>query len=296
MPKWLLRALPNMDIEGEKLREFRDAVEWTATQNGAALSSEQLVAGVVRAGTVTNAIGPIELDVQPGAILLGSGDLTSRRILAATIAGRLDPISGLLQVAGHPLPSESSKVAQLVAMADVGGLEREETEVTLGQLLTERLRLTQGQHRGASRRQRVHRLVDRINTVLVELAPGAVQVTVNSTMQQLPQRERAIALAAVALAEQSPVVILDLLDSFAQPDEESVFIGAVCRLAPESTTLLVFTPNEVGFESLRQCGDRVVSLLDLTVLERPSNVNSPSDSAVSNDSAIPNDSAQGVLK
>lgn len=296
MPKWLLRALPNMDIEGEKLREFRDAVEWTATQNGAALSSEQLVAGVVRAGTVTNAIGPIELDVQPGAILLGSGDLTSRRILAATIAGRLDPISGLLQVAGHPLPSESSKVAQLVAMADVGGLEREETEVTLGQLLTERLRLIQGQHRGASRRQRVHRLVDRINTVLVELAPGAVQVTVNSTMQQLPQRERAIALAAVALAEQSPVVILDLLDSFAQPDEESVFIGAVCRLAPESTTLLVFTPNEVGFESLRQCGDRVVSLLDLTVLERPSNVNSPSDSAVSNDSAIPNDSAQGVLK
>ena len=287
MPRWLLRVLPNMDIEGEKLREFRDAVAWTATQNDAAVSSDALVVG-----SGSRLVGPVDLDVPPGALLLVSGDLTSRRLLAATLAGRLDPISGLLQVAGHPLPSEVSKVARSVAMADVGGLEREETSATLGLLLTERLRLTQAKHRGASRRRRVQRWIDRLNAVIDELTPDAVMLSADSTLQHLPQRERAIALAAVACAEESPLVVLDLLDSFGSAADEAAFLGAVCRLSPASTTLLLFTPDEIGFESIRLCGDRVVSLLDLAAIVQLS----PDAAALSVSDSAPSDSAQGVLK
>jgi len=241
MPRWLQRALPNMDIEGENLREHRDAILWTHDQQGAALSAEGLVSGSVEAP-----IGPLDFSVPNGGLVLASGETSARRLVAATLGGRLDPLSGRAQVAGHPLPSESARVARLVAMADVGGLEREETSVTLGDLLDERMRLTQPWNRIGSRRHRVARWITRINAELALVgADRGVTVSAQSTLQELPQRERAIALATVALAEGTPVVMLDLLDSFASPTDEEAFLTAVCRLTPATTTLLIFTPSTI---------------------------------------------------
>ena len=82
----------------------------------------------------------------------------------------------------------------------------------------------------------------RINAELAIVSVGrGVIVTAQSTPQELPQRERAIALAAVALSEGTPVVVLDLLDSFASPTDEEAFLVAVCDFAPATTTLLLFT-------------------------------------------------------
>ena len=264
MPKWLQRLLPNMDIEGENLREHREAVVWTFDQNGAAISAEQLVAG-----SREYSVGPFGLGVPAGAIVLGSGDIGARRIVAATLAGRLDPLSGRAQVAGHPLPSESNRVARLVAMADVGGAERRETSVTVGELLNERLRLTQPWRRVGSTRHGVRHWIARINAVLAEVAPSdAVAVTVEATLQDLPQRERAITLASIALAEATPIVVLDQLDTFSTADDESAFLSAVCQLAPATTTIVLFTPVPVRFSSAGVHEGRPVSLLDLTALER----------------------------
>ena len=238
MPRWLQRSLPNMDIEGENLRDHRDATLWTHGQQGAALSAEGMVAG-----SEDSPIGPLTFSIPSGALVLASGDTSARRLVAATLAGRLDPLSGRAQVAGHPLPSESARVARLVALADVGGLEREETSVTLGDLLDERVRLTQPWHRLGTRRHRVERWITRINAELATPSVGrGVTVSAQSTLQELPQRERAIALATVALAEGTPIVILDLLDSFASPTDEEAFLSALCRLTPATTTVLLFTP------------------------------------------------------
>ncbi|MCU1524395.1 MAG: family transporter, partial [Microbacteriaceae bacterium] len=202
MPKWLQKLLPDMDIEGEHLREHREAVVWAVDKRGEAISAEGLYAG-----SDAHRVGPIELSVPVGALVLASGDASDRRLAAATLAGRLDPVAGRLQVAGHPLPSESARVARLVAMADVGGLERAETSVTLGELLDERLRLTQPWHRIWRGRRRAHGWIARINSVLADVAPSdAVAVGAGSTLTELPQRERAIALATIALAEGTPVV------------------------------------------------------------------------------------------
>ncbi|MCU1558587.1 MAG: family transporter [Microbacteriaceae bacterium] len=263
MPKWLSRLLPNMDIEGEHLRKHREAVVWTLDRRGEAISADGLYAG-----SAEHSVGPIDLGVPAGALVLASGDAGDRRLAAATLAGRLEPLSGRLQVAGHPLPSESGRVARLVAMADVGGLERAETSVTLGELLEERLRLTQPWYRIWRGRHRVQRWVARINSVLAEVAPsGAIMVHAGSTLNELPQRERAIALAAIALAEGTPVVVLNQLDTFARADDETAFLSAICRLAPATTTLVIGTPVAVRSAPAVASGSRPIAAIDFASLD-----------------------------
>ncbi len=245
MPKWLGRILPNVDIEGELLREHKDAVAWTAGQRGFAISTDHLVAGRLLLGTrglslETREVGPFSLSVPTGSLVAVVGDVADRRLLAATLGGRLDPISGRAQVAGHPLPSESSRVRGKVALADLGGVERAETSVTVGELLVERLELTQPWWRQFVTRRRANLWLERINSVLAA-STGRVLVPVRaaSTLVELPQLERAVTLAGLALAERTSVVLLDQLDAFATDADEHVFFTAVRALAPATTTIVV---------------------------------------------------------
>ena len=231
MPRWLGRVLPNLDIEGEQLREHREAVDW-AQSEPALITTSYLVAG-----SAERRVGPITVSIPAGSLVVASGAAVDRRLLAATLAGRLEPVSGLAQVAGHPLPSEASRVSALVALANVGGADRAEATVTVGELLTERLEMTQPWYRmWATGRQR-DKWLDRINAVA-----GSRLVSAESTLVELPQLERAIALAAVAFAERTPVVMLDQLDAFAVSDDETAFLRAVDALAPASTTIVIGTP------------------------------------------------------
>jgi RND superfamily putative drug exporter len=234
MPKWLGRILPNVDIEGERLREHRDAVSWASGQcSGQIITASELVAG---AGV--QLVGPLTLGIRPGSLVVVSGATADRRLLAATLSGRLDPVSGRAQVGGHPLPSEAGTVASLVALEDIGGTDRAEVRVGIGELLIERLRMTQPWYRTFSVHRRARSWIDRVNAVLGE--HGAVSV--RSTIEQLPQLQRAVALSAVALAEHTPVVMLDLLDAFADPHDEAIFLAALDRLAPATTTIILGQP------------------------------------------------------
>ena len=252
MPKWLGRILPNVDIEGEQLREHRHAVEWAKAEGDIALSTEYLVAG-----SREHSVGPLSISVERGSIVMASGDPVDRRLVAATLSGRLDPVSGRGQVAGHPLPSEASEARTLVALADVGGAARTETSVTIGELLAERLEMTQPWYRFFTTARSARRWLDRVNSVLGD---GRITVQTSSTLVELPQLERAVALASVALAERTPIVMLDQLDPFASDEEETAFVSAVARLAPASTTLVIGTPVPT------RCGtiaDRKVVTIDL---------------------------------
>ena len=234
MPKWLGRILPNVDIEGEKLREHRDAVSWASGQcAGQIITTSGLVAGSGR-----RLVGPLTLGIAPGALVLVSGQGADRRLLAATLSGRLDAVAGRAQVGGHPLPSESASVVRLVALEDIGGTDRAEVRVGIAELLVERLRLTQPWYRAFAVRRRARTWLARVDAVLGDghSIPGRAGI------EQLPQLERAVALAAVALAEHTPVVMLDLLDAFADPTDEAEFLRALDRLAPATTTIVLGTP------------------------------------------------------
>ena len=262
MPKWLQKLLPNMDIEGERLREHREAVVWALDQRGSAISLDGLTAG-----SAEHPVGPLSLAVPEGGLVLASGDVTDRRLLAATLAGRLDPLAGRAQVAGHPLPSESARVSRLVAMADVGGLERDDSNVTVRELIEERMRFTQPWYRSFTSWRRVQRWIARINASLAAVTADAVIVEGGSVISQLPQRERAVTLAAVALSEGTPVVMLDQLDTFAEPADETAYLRAVCRLAPASTTIIVGTPQPVRTTDARTSDGRPLGLIDLSALQ-----------------------------
>jgi RND superfamily putative drug exporter len=233
MPKWLGRVLPNVDIEGERLREHRTAVSWASGQcDGEVITADELVAG-----SGASRVGPLTLRIAPGTLVLVNGAGADRKLLAATVAGRLDPVGGRVQVAGHPLPSESAMVARLVALEDIGGSDRAEVRVGVGELLLERLRMTQPWYRVFGQHRRARSWLARVNSVL-----GGDLVTGSSTIDELPQLHRAVALSAVALAEHTPVVMLDLLDAFADPGDEVEFLRALDLLAPASTTIVLGAP------------------------------------------------------
>jgi RND superfamily putative drug exporter len=258
MPKWLGRILPNVDIEGDRLREHRDAVGWASGQcAGQIITTSGLVAGSGR-----QLVGPLTLGVKPGALVLVSGASSDRRLLAATLSGRLDPVSGRAQVGGHPLPSEGASVARLVALEDIGGTDRTEVRVGIAELLVERLRLTQPWYRAFAVHRRARSWLARVDAVLGE----GRSIPARASIEQLPQLERAVALTAVALAEHTPVVMLDLLDAFTDSADEAEFLRALDRLAPATTTIVLGTPVAPrSAPSLR----REIQNLDLDTLATP---------------------------
>jgi len=259
MPRWLSRLLPNVDIEGEQLREHRDAVVWADAQRGLAVSAENLVTG-----SGDSSVGPISLAIPPGAIAIVSGDPIDRRLLAATLAGRLAATGGRSQVAGHPLPSEAARVSRLVALADVGGVDPTDASVTIGELLAERLETTQPWFRMFTTSHRAGRWLDRVNSVLrASSTRETATVRPGSTLVELPELERAVALAALALAERTPVVMLDQLDSFASAEEEGVFVAAIRHLAPATTTVMLGTPLPPRAAVRRDVDERTVIEIDL---------------------------------
>ncbi len=259
MPRWLGRILPRADIEGEQLREHRLAVEWADQQEGMAISAEYLVVGSTDQQT-----GPISVEIPTGSLVIASGDATSRRLLAATLSGRLDPVSGRAQVMGVPIPSDSARARTLVALANVGGSERAETSVTIGQLLVERLETTQPWFRLFGNHRRADQWLQRVNTA-VRRATGreVVPVRASHTLLELPQLERAVALAAVAFAENTPVVMLDQIDSFASSDDEQAFIDALQLLAPRETTIVIGTPLPARAITLDDPDARLLLTIDL---------------------------------
>jgi RND superfamily putative drug exporter len=148
-------------------------------------------------------------------------------------------------------------VRALVALADVGGASRGQATVTIGELLTERIEMTQPWYRFLSTGRSARRWLERVNSVLGE---GRATVRPESTLVELPQLERAVALASVALAERTPIVMLDQLDPFVSDDDETAFVAAVARLAPSTTTLVIGTPIPSRGEPV---ADRALVSVDL---------------------------------
>jgi RND superfamily putative drug exporter len=224
MPAWLDRVLPHADVEGEKLRGHRQSVDWVKTQQ-----DEISAVGLV-AGSDAEPVGPFTFSVPAGSVVLLTGNRSRRRLLAATLAGRLDPIAGQLQVEGHPVPSEGSRVRRLVAMADLAGPAG---DISVGQLLEERIRLTR------ARRYRHGGHVDdwlqSINSTLAKVAPGGRRIDRATPMAALAPLEAATVLVAAAVAEGTPVVAIDQPDDFAAADQ---LLAAAALMAPPRLTII----------------------------------------------------------
>ncbi len=246
MPAWLGRLLPNVDIEGESLREHIADSVWARQQQGMAITADSLVAGAA-ASDGGPRVGPLSFAIPQGSVLLASGPAFDRRILAATLAGRLAIVDGRAQVDGHPLPSERERVARRVAMIDVGGMETSTSERGSGEgawrdpswreLVVERLSVTLPWYRAWTARRVAAEWLTRVSEVF-HTRTGA-PINADTGIRALPTLERAIALASVALSESPVVAMFDVPDAFVSSRDAQDFLDAVAALAPPGTTIVV---------------------------------------------------------
>ena len=227
LPRWLGRLLPNVDIEGEGLRQHLHDSGWAADQT-AAITADDVVFG-----RDTARFGPLNLNIPTGSIVRLTGTPAHRRVIAATLAGRLEPVSGRLQVLGLALPSERLQVMGRVALADSG--EPANSQGTVGELLLERLRLGQPWYRAGSVGGAAADWISSINR-----ARGARPlVTADSTISSLPGQVRATVLVAAALCERPGVVFVDLGDGLPEQDLGRDLETVLGVLVPSTTTVIL---------------------------------------------------------
>jgi len=262
LPAWLSRLLPNVDIEGEQLREHRDELNWAGSQTTFAMSCEYLVAGDSQ-----HRLGPISLAVPTGSLIVAAGDRHDRRIMGATLSGALPPLSGMVQVAGYPLPSHADQVRTSVALSELAGTPYGDGELPLGAMLRERLEMTQPWQRSLRTRASVRDWIARVNAALSEVtARRTVPITETTNVNALPQLERAVALAAVGLAEGTSIVFFDRFDNFESEEDEAACLTAIGRLADPMTTILFGTGTSVAVAAAIDREERNVIVVDLYLL------------------------------
>ena len=231
LPSWLDRTLPNLDIEGEKLREHRTEVEWVGSDAAFAISADGFVAA---SGAL--AVEPFRLAVPQGAVLLADGEDLSRHVALAALAGRIEAVSGFAQVSGFPLPSDRAAVARRVAFADVGAPLDDAT--TVRHLFTERLAATGRPASRRTRRAAVERWVMAVAGSR-SVHAGDTRITLDAPVASLGAFDRALVLSAAAIAEDTDVVIVDLAEGVGDEAAASAFLEAIARLARPVTTLVV---------------------------------------------------------
>ena len=114
MPRWIARALPSFDVEGEGLARELEHASWPPDAPDAAIASAGLVLGSDSA-----AVPVPDLRLRVGeALLLDPRDPASLP-LAEALSGRGRIVSGTLKVSGLLLPERASSLRARAAWASV---------------------------------------------------------------------------------------------------------------------------------------------------------------------------------
>jgi RND superfamily putative drug exporter len=252
MPTWLARLLPHADVEGEKLREHREAVDWAGDQRDSFISTEALVAG-----SADTTVGPLSMAAPAGSLVVLAGERSRRRMLVATLAGRLDPVSGRAQLGGHPLPSESSRVRRMVAMTDITVVP---DALTVGQLLHERILVTGTSRAGKSG---VGSWVQAVNAALADVGASGSRIHAATPMAALSALESATVLVGAAAAEGTPVITIDQPDDFTATDQ---LLAASALLVGPRVTVISSVPSGAPVPTL----GRPIITIDVDALDSSS--------------------------
>ena len=235
-PRALERTLPDLDIEGEKLRHHREHVQWASGQHGVIVAEGLALEGV-------DAV--LDLHAAAGDRVHLAGPSALRRLAAATLAGYVEPAAGRALVAGAVLPSESGRVSRRVVLVDVGG-DRIAPEVSVEALVAERLSLAAGRPR---RTESTQRWLAELDTVLRGSGEDAAEIACAlrdpaAPVAALTPRTRAMLLAAVATIDRTPVIVLDHRDDALDDESAALVDTLVVRLAPPGTVRIWGRPSD----------------------------------------------------
>jgi len=223
LPTWLQRILPDVDIEGEGLRAHLEQAEWAGAKQVAVIAEGAVF------GLPERPIGPIDLEVPVGGLLLIGGEPVDRRVVAATLAGRLAPVDGRVAVLGDPLPTGASAVLRRVAIAEIDA----DATRTVGDVIAARLDATRPWYRLAPATAQVDGWIERLGEALDTVGP---RIDRDTSVAALGAVDRALVALTAALAERPAVVVIDLDDETGANGTR--FWSAAARLVPAGTTVI----------------------------------------------------------
>ncbi|MEI5584624.1 MULTISPECIES: MMPL family transporter [unclassified Agromyces] len=268
LPRWLARILPDVDIEGEGLRAHLVESEWAAARGADVLADDLLV------GDPAAPIGPLSLEVPRGGALLVRGGPAERRLVSATLAGRVIPAGGRLAVLGLPLPTDANAVMRRVAVVDTSSDAA--PTATAGDLVSARVDATRPWYRLGSTRDAVE---DALGDAAVARAvaettgrrneapfTGSIPwrttaIDPDTPLDELDRLDRVLIAAAAALAEGPRALVVDL-DAASASDPDTWL--ALAHLVPEGIALLATVPADIDPTPAREAFDaRGIRELDL---------------------------------
>jgi len=234
-PKFLNRAIPHADVEGEKLGEHIRNSAWAQEFSSSSVHAHYLV---LESDASRH---PLTLEWRPGDRLDLVAEPHLARVLAATVAGALPPASGSLHVAGHPLPSETRSARSKVS---VWSPQDSDALTPLGDALRERLEWSAslGKMSSSDRRHRVRSILQTLAELGGELAPGQT-LTESSVPGLLNPGQQILVWAALAVADGSPVCLVSPADPLYDEGNRELWWRALDALAtPEQTVALFSLP------------------------------------------------------
>ena len=255
LPRWLDRILPNVDVEGQGLREHLVASEWASSRASDVITAHDAQISGVRT--------PLTFGIEAGSVAIVVGDTAPRRLFAATVAGRVTADGGLLQVYGYSLPSEAGAVAKSVTLVDLSA-PRIDVNTTLGEAIAERLGLARPWYRPRATRRAIHDVIEAIAAQLRRFGERE-PLEATTPLGALTPVAAALTLVALGAADGSPIVILDP-GSAPAALETLALAEAAAALVPLTCTVLVGVPDVslLGyFEAPAFIGGRPALILDL---------------------------------
>jgi len=234
LPKSIDRRVPHADVEGEALIAHIHDVEWASTT-----SHLMVHANYVVLGDDSHTSEPLSFQWQVGDRVDVVGEPATTRLLAATLAGAVMPVSGSLHVGGHPFPSEVRRAHAKVA---VWSPQDTDALTPVGVALDERMRWS-GTLGGLSPRERndlVRKIIVKINTLGAERFAGKT-ITEDSLPGLLSPEQRILVWAALAVADGSPVCLVSPAEPLTEPDGRELWWGALDALATSQQTVALFS-------------------------------------------------------
>jgi RND superfamily putative drug exporter len=242
LPRFLERVLPHADVEGEKLREHLTALNWAQSQSGAIVSAENLVMDLGAERTAASS-----WVLEAGARYEHQGTAVNSGFYAATLTGARAPVTGSLQVAGMPLPSQASSVRRVVAIADMtlplGSL-------TIGEWVT--LHHADRFPVGTNRDEVLAKILKETNSLMSQMAKAPLsQTTAATPVSSLTVSQQVLIQAALAVLSGSPVCIIGAGSPVEPGDTAALWWRAINHFAlPNQVVILCTLADETAQSDL----------------------------------------------
>jgi len=228
LPRWL-EWLPHVDVEGEGLQRQVSLSSWPSRGSTAAVSA----AGLTLSGPGGLIYNDVSISLPAGDRLLVHGPSGSgKSALLLAIAGRMAFDEGRLRVNGHLLPQETIAVRRSVALAEMRGVNELDDELTVDELIAERLSIRSlGLWVSGSR---VTPVRDDLNHA-VEYAHDVVglpaeEIRGRAPLSSLAPLERKLLGVVLALTEKPRILIVDDVDDLRTSESVAMFWSALDHL------------------------------------------------------------------